>query len=168
MRIAVTDACIFIDLIELDLISDFFQLNLGLHTTVEVMNELYANQKQVLEAYQKVGRLKVHNLDEVDFSKIDNLAFPRGLSAEDRSVLYIAINLENGIVISSDKLVNKCAQSHGLECHGLLWVFNLLVSQNICSKPSALTSLRKLLAMNAMYAAPKMKMKIEEMIRGWG
>jgi predicted nucleic acid-binding protein len=115
-----------------------------------------------------VGRLKVHNLDEVDFSKIDNLAFPRGLSVEDRSVLYIAINLENGIVISSDKLVNKCAQSHGLECHGLLWVFNLLVSQNICSKPSALTSLRKLLAMNSMYAAPKMKMKIEEMIRGWG
>jgi len=167
MKIAVTDACIFIDLIELDLISDFFQLNLGFNTTVEVMNELYANQKQVLEDYQKVGKLTVHNLDEVDFSKIDNLAFPRGLSAEDRSVLYIAINLENGIVISSDKLVNKCAQSNGLECHGLLWVFNLLVSQKICSKPTALASIRKLLAMNTMYAGPKMKMKIEEMIRGW-
>jgi hypothetical protein len=132
------------------------------------MNELYANQKQVLEDYQKVGKLTVHNLDEVDFSKIDNLAFPRGLSPEDRSVLYIAINLENGIVVSSDKLVNKCAQSHGLECHGLLWVFNLLVGQKICSKPTALASIRKLLVMNTMYAGPKMKMKIEEMIRGWG
>lgn len=54
MRIAVTDACIFIDLIELDLISDFFQLELELHTTVDVMNELFQEQKQVLIAYQKV------------------------------------------------------------------------------------------------------------------
>ncbi len=34
MKIAVMDACIFIDLIELDLISDFFQLELQLHTKV--------------------------------------------------------------------------------------------------------------------------------------
>ncbi len=45
MKIAVTDACIFIDLIELDLISDFFQLDLPLHTTVEVINELFQEQK---------------------------------------------------------------------------------------------------------------------------
>ena len=41
MRIAVTDACIFIDLIELDLILDFFRLDLELHTTVEVKNALF-------------------------------------------------------------------------------------------------------------------------------
>ncbi|MEX2565820.1 MAG: PIN domain-containing protein [Cyclobacteriaceae bacterium] len=168
MRIAVTDACIFIDLIELDLISEFFCLKLELHTTVEVMNELYSSQKQVLEAYQKVGKLSVHNLDEVDFPKIDTLAFPRGLSPEDRSVLYIALNLENGTVISSDKLVRKCAQNLDLDCHGLLWVFDLLVGQKICSKPIALGYLKKLIAMNTMYAGPKMRKEIDEMIKGWG
>lgn len=168
MKIAVTDACIFIDLIELDLISDFFQLDLELHTTVEVLNELYTNQKQVLATYQKVGKLSVHNLDEVDFSRIDKLPFPRGLSPEDKSVIFIALNLENGTVISSDKLVRKCAQELDLDCHGLLWVFDLLVGQKICSRSSASASLKKLITMNTMYAGPKMKRKIEEMIRGWG
>lgn len=110
MRIAVTDVCIFIDLIELDLISDFFRLNLELHTTVEVMNELFTEQYQVLEAYQQVGKLMVHNLDAQDFLKIEALALPKGLSPEDKSVLYIAIGLENGIVISSDSLVRKCTE----------------------------------------------------------
>lgn len=51
MRVAVTDACIFIDLIELDIIGNFFQLDIELHTTVAVMNELYPEQKQVHEAW---------------------------------------------------------------------------------------------------------------------
>lgn len=90
MKIAVTDACIFIDLIELDLISDFFRLDLELHTTVEVMNELFTEQYQVLEAYQQVGKLMVHNLEVQDFLKIEALALPKGLSPEDKLVLYIA------------------------------------------------------------------------------
>lgn len=45
MKIAVTDACIFIDLIELDLVSPFFQLPVELHSTIDVINELYSDQK---------------------------------------------------------------------------------------------------------------------------
>lgn len=41
MKVAITDACIFIDLIELDIVTEFFQLKIELHTTVAVMNELY-------------------------------------------------------------------------------------------------------------------------------
>ena len=41
MKIAVTDACIFIDLIELDLVQPFFQLRVELHTTIDVINELF-------------------------------------------------------------------------------------------------------------------------------
>jgi hypothetical protein len=41
MRVAVTDACIFIDLIELEMITSFFQLDLERHTSVAVINELY-------------------------------------------------------------------------------------------------------------------------------
>ncbi|WP_197687280.1 PIN domain-containing protein [Aquiflexum balticum] len=128
MRIAVTDAGIFIDLIDLDLISDFFQLDLELHTTVEVMNELFQEQKQVLAAYQDGRKLIVRNLDDQDFSKMEKIAFPRGLSPEDRSVIYIALELGNAIVLSSDKLVRKCAESHALEYHGLLWIFDLFLT----------------------------------------
>lgn len=52
MKVAVTDACIFIDLIELDLVSSFFKLDIQLHTTVDVVNELFPEQKQILQAYE--------------------------------------------------------------------------------------------------------------------
>ncbi|WP_199856465.1 hypothetical protein [Lunatibacter salilacus] len=77
IKIAVTDACIFVDLIELDLISDFFQLELQLHTIVDVMNELFQEQKQVLVAYQKVKKLIVHILKEGDFLTMEQRAFPK-------------------------------------------------------------------------------------------
>jgi len=40
MAIAVNDANIFIDLLEIDLIDTFFELKLDLHTTNLVLNEL--------------------------------------------------------------------------------------------------------------------------------
>jgi len=56
-RIAVTDACIFIDLIELQIVTPFFQLcntplQLEIHTTLEVLDELYPEQQQILKAYE--------------------------------------------------------------------------------------------------------------------
>lgn len=167
MRIAVTDACIFIDLIELDLISDFFRLDLELHTTVEVVNELFTEQYQVLKAYQQVGKLIVHNLDAQDFLKIETLALPKGLSPEDKSVLYIAIGLENGIVITSDNLVRKCTERLKLECHGLLWVIDQFVGQGICSKSSASGSLKRLMALNKMYASGKLRKEVEDRANKW-
>ncbi|MGY6744920.1 MAG: PIN domain-containing protein [Cecembia sp.] len=167
MRVAVTDACIFIDLIELDLISDFFRLDLELHTTEEVMNELFTEQYQVLEAYQQVGKLIVHNLDAQDFLKIETLVLPKGLSPEDKSVLYIATGLENGIVITSDNLVRKCTERLKLECHGLLWVIDQFVGQGISSKSSAAGSLKRLMALNKMYAVGNLKMEIKERIFNW-
>jgi predicted nucleic acid-binding protein len=164
MRIAVTDACIFIDLIEMDLISVFFKLDLELHTTVEVMNELFLEQSQILEAYQQAGKLIVHNLNEEDFLKLDTLALPKGLSPEDKSVIYIAKFLKNGIVISSDNLVRKCAAHHNLKCHGLLWVIDRMVSQSVCSKSMVSASLKKLIALNKMYATGKLRVEIEDRI----
>ncbi len=162
MRVAVSDACIFIDLIELDLISDFFRLDLELHTTIEVMNELFSEQMQVLEAYQHVGKLIVHNLEEQDFLKIDTLALPKGLSPEDKSVLYIATSLKDGIVISSDNLLRKHAERLSLDCHGLLWVMDQMVMQGVCSKSSASGLLKRLLTLNKMYASGKLRKEIED------
>ena len=48
MKVAVTDACIFIDLLELDITSLFFRLNLEIHTTVEVVDELFSEQQEIL------------------------------------------------------------------------------------------------------------------------
>ena len=44
MKIAVTDACIFIDLCEVELTAPFFALHMEVHTSLDVFNEIYPEQ----------------------------------------------------------------------------------------------------------------------------
>lgn len=67
VKIAVTDANIFIDLYNLGLINDFFNLEFEIHTTASVLMELYKEQQEILRAYQSVGKLEIHNLKGEDF-----------------------------------------------------------------------------------------------------
>lgn len=69
-KIAVTDACIFIYLYDLQLVTLFFNLNIEVYTTSTVLYELYSEQQQILKAYHSVGRLTIHNLLEKDFLEI--------------------------------------------------------------------------------------------------
>ena len=167
MRVAVTDACIFIDLIELDMITSFFQLDLELHTTVAVINELYPEQKQILEAYGSVGKLHVHNLREDDFLEMKQIAFPRGLSQEDRSVLFLAKKLGGAIVISSDKLVRDFAGKLNLPYHGIFWILDQLVDGILISKSNAIGILTRMPQVNSMFQVTMMKKEIEKRLSLW-
>jgi rRNA-processing protein FCF1 len=126
LKIAVTDACIFIDLYDLGLVTSFFKLQIEIHTTSSVYFELYDEQQQVLTAYQSVSRLIVHNLKEEDFLQIHSEPYPKSLSETDKSVLHVANKL-NACVLSSDKTVRNCAKNKGIEYHGMIWIFDKLV-----------------------------------------
>jgi predicted nucleic acid-binding protein len=168
MRVAVTDACIFIDLIELDLISVFFQLDVEMHTSVSVMNELYQDQKQILEAYQDVGKLKVHNLQEGDFLEMGKISFPRGLSIQDRTVIYLAKKLGSALVISSDKLVRDFASSQGLPFHGIFWILDQVMDGSLLSKSKVMSILSQMPNVNSLYQGVFMKKEIEKREKVWG
>ncbi len=168
MRVAVTDACIFIDLIELDMISVFFQLDVEMHTSVSVMNEMYQDQKQILEAYQDVGKLKVHNLQEEDFLEMGKISFPRGLSIQDKTVIYLAKKLGGAMVISSDKLVRDFAGSQGLPFHGIFWILDQVMVESLLSKSKAMSILSQMPKVNSLYQAVFMKKEIEKRERIWG
>jgi hypothetical protein len=70
MAIAVNDANIFIDLFEIDLIDMFFKLNLDLHTTNLVMNELDFEQKLGLEKQVASKKLTIKKLDEKELENL--------------------------------------------------------------------------------------------------
>ncbi|MCF1752356.1 PIN domain-containing protein [Mariniradius sediminis] len=167
MRVAVTDACIFIDLIELDMITSFFQLDLELHTTVAVINELYPEQKQILEAYGSVGKLYVHNLKDDDYQEMKQISFPRGLSQEDRSVLYLAGKLGGAIVISSDRIVRDFAGRLQLPYHGIFWILDQIVASELISKAKAREILSDMPKVNAMYEATLLKNEVETRMAKW-
>jgi hypothetical protein len=60
---AVTDANIFIDLIRLDLLSPLFDLDLELHTTSFVVDELNTNQLVFLEPFINQERIFIVSIN---------------------------------------------------------------------------------------------------------
>jgi predicted nucleic acid-binding protein len=150
MKIAVTDACIFIDLIELKLTSEFFALTIEIHTSLDVINELYPDQKEILKAYQSVGKLYVHNLSSEEKIKIHNGIISKALSDNDKTVIYLADKL-NAIILSSDKAVRNFAKSKAIEYHGMLWIFDMLVELNLINSSKAIANIEFLFSRNIIY-----------------
>ena len=95
------------------------------------------------------------------------IPFPKGLSQEDKTVIYLALFLDKAMVISSDKLVRNFAANQSLECHGLVWIFDELVRQEVISKEVAASMLRNLLSLNQMYNGTLIKKEVDKKIRKW-
>jgi len=166
-KIAVTDACIFIDLYDLDLVASFFNLEIEIHTTSAVYFELYPQQQQVLKAYQSVDRLKVHNLQEKDFIEIYSEEYPKSLSETDKSVLHIA-NKINACVLSSDKTLRNCAKNKDIEYHGMIWIFDKLVETSVLTKNEAAIKLKQLVDTNFVFRNnQQLVAEIEKRLKIW-
>jgi len=167
MKLVVTDACIFIDVIELQLASEFFGLELEIHTTVDVINELFQQQQQLLRAYEQGGKLTIHTLTSTDQMAILQSNFPRALSPEDCSVIYIAQKL-NATVLSSDKPVRNHAKNLSIEYHGMFWIFDKLVEEKLLTGATATTKLKSLVQSNLIYKGNQEMLKeAEKRFRLW-
>jgi len=167
VKIAVTDANIFIDLYDLGLTKSFFNLELEIHTTSAVLFELYSEQQEILQAYQSVGRLEVHNLQEQDFIEIYNENYPKSLSEADKSVLHVA-NKINACVLSSDKTLRNCAKNKEIEYHGMIWIFDKFVETVTLTPKEAKTKLHQLVASNFLFRNnQKLVVEIEKRLKLW-
>ena len=150
MKVAITDACIFIDLIELRLTSHFFGLQIEIHTSLEVYNELYPEQQELLKAYQSIGKLIVHNITQEEKIQIQNIIFPRSLSEIDKSVIFLA-QKHNAMILSSDKAVRNFVKIRSIEYHGMLWIFDCLIEFDLITKPEAINKIQNMIANNVIY-----------------
>ena len=167
LKIAVTDACIFIDLYDLGLVAAFFNLEIEIHTTTSVYFELYPEQQQVLKAYQTVEKLLVHNLKEQDFIEIYSEEYPKSLSETDKSVLHIANKL-NACVLSSDKVLRNCAKNKDIEYHGMIWIFDRLVEASLLTPNEAANKLKQIVATNFVFRNNQPSVaEIEKRLKIW-
>jgi hypothetical protein len=168
MTIAITDACIFIDLHDLELIYAFFMLDLEIHTSLDVINELWAHQQAALSAYRSAGRLVVHNLSMADRLAILAIDHPKSLSDIDKTVLFLAEKL-GAMVLSSDKAVRQFAKKRSIPYHGLLWIFDRLVERQIVPPAIAGERLQRLMATNLVYQNnAEMMLETGKRIKMWG
>ena len=150
MRVAITDACIFIDLYDLKLTNSLFSLGLDIHTSLDVFNELYSHQQDVLLAFQSVGKLTIHNLSAEDRINIRKQNYPKALSENDKTVLFLAEKID-AMVLSSDKVVRACAKKKSIEYHGMLWIFDKLVESLLLDSSIAAAKLETLIKTNIVY-----------------
>lgn len=150
MKIAVTDACIFIDLHDLNLTNLLFSLQLEIHTSLDVFNELHIHQQNLLLAFQSIGKLTIHNILAEDRINIQKQNYPKALCENDKTVLFLAEKIK-AMILSSDKAVRNCAKKNSIEYHGMLWVFDKLIETNLLSPSQATQKLETLIKTNLVY-----------------
>jgi hypothetical protein len=150
MKVAITDANIFIDLWELGWLRQLSQLGLEVHTTTLVFMELNQEQKLALIPLIETGGLLLYELNDEEYFALEELEFPGGLSTADLSVLWYAIQKEPTapIILSGDKLIRNWCARQRIEVHGILWIFDLMLSGNLISPKEAYEKLFALMKSN--------------------
>ena len=144
MKIIVNDANILIDLVDLKILSYFFQLGFEFHTTDIILDELFEQQKEELIPYIQTGKLIVDDITDEDFVEISLIrATKPALSEQDCSAFYQA-RKENALLLTSDNTLRKYAKANQLEVHGHLWVFDNLINKSIFTGKIAMEKLQEL------------------------
>lgn len=141
-QILINDACILFDLVDLNLIDNFFRLEYSFLTTGLVIKEIKQDEQiSSVNKFISNGVLKIDNsgsMESIEFL-FDN--YP-GLSYTDSSVLELATR-SKGILLSSDKKLRNISKSKNIEVKGFLWIVYRLVETRIITVKQAKEKLKK-------------------------
>jgi rRNA-processing protein FCF1 len=161
-KILVNDSCILFDLIDLNLIENFFQLDFMVYTTQMVIEEI-ADDIQISEISKYISNGKLV-IDDIDSFENIQLLFDKlsGLSFTDCSVLELA-EREKGIIVSSDKGLRNEAQRRNLTVRGILWIIETLLKEEIITSEIALEKLKILPEINQRAPAKEISLLINKL-----
>ena len=150
--IAVSDTNIFIDLIEIGLLDEFFALPWEIHTTDMIIHELKViAQKKRVKDYHTRGILRVKGYDTKEMltlTKFHTLQRETTkVSIQDCSVWLYA--MEKGYtVLTGDAKLKNAATKTGVDVHGIIYVIDKLVDMLLISKDVAADKLEELFLLN--------------------
>ena len=148
--VVVSDTNIFIDLVNLDLLGDFFALPWDVHTTDFVMGELTDPvQKAAVTAFIKRNKLTIGQLNSEEVDIIVQRSSETGgkISITDFSVCYYS--KKNGYtLLTGDRNLLKIAINENITVHGILYLFDELVSHSILPPKLAVETLKQLRELN--------------------
>ena len=141
-NILINDTCVIFDLIDLNLIHEFFKLKYSFFSTPQVLGEIKDdNQYLTINRYVENKILSIDN--NGTFESISDLfdKYP-GLSFADCSVLELTSRID-GVLLSSDKSLRKISKNSNLEVRGVLWIIDKLVTMKIIPPEMAITKLEE-------------------------
>jgi len=160
--VAVTDANIFIDLIQTDMLLALFKLDLKIYTTQEVVDELEPSQQETIFALSSEGNISVYNLSDDELSNLSSKDFPEGLHIADRSVFLLTKNV-GGIMLSGDKKLRNFSERNGISVRGILWIYDEVYSKKLMKTDLLVERIKKLMSINKRLPIHD----CEERIRKW-
>jgi hypothetical protein len=148
MKLAVTDANIFIDLIKLQMLALLFSIDMEIHTTKEFVDQLNDEQLVNLNEFIKSKNLQVHYLSAVQLQEVHELAAPRALEIADKSVAWLSMKLA-ATVLTGDGPLRKFCQAKHLEVRGIIWLFDITIDKGLLNPLSAAEKMESLLRFNS-------------------
>lgn len=162
MKIVINDANILIDLVKLNLLNLFSQLNFELYTTDFVYEELDENQRNPISDLYANGKLNIIETTEaIDFQKISELLEnSNGLSFEDCSVWYYSEKL-CGTLLTGDGKLRKLVSKNGIEVRGMIYIFDELVKHDLLDFQQAIEKLEQLSQINDRLPKKEIQKRIE-------
>lgn len=161
--IVVSDTNIFIDLWKVDLLEVFFELPLEIHTTDFVINEFTKGDlKTKVFNFYRNNKLIIKELDEDEIEKLFLFSsHQKGLSIADCSVLLYAKENEY-VLLTGDHKLRNVATEDGVVVHGMIYVFDVLVSNKILESKEAAQFLKKLSELNSRLPMKEVENRIQK------
>jgi predicted nucleic acid-binding protein len=126
---------VFFDLYNVQVLPEFFALDLEIHTSDFVYNEiLQAEQKQVFEVFERSKKLKIISFSIEEEKQVRDFKTTLSIrSIADKTILWKALQLK-AILLTCDNKLRKEAENLSIEVHGSVWGIQQLVDQSIIGK----------------------------------
>jgi len=148
MILLVNDANILIDLLKIDLMDAFFQLKYEFHVTDLVVKEVIEDNVSEMHSYIENGRLHKKSFSFEELMEIQSLKTAhKALSIPDCSCLFHAGQL-SARLLTGEAALRKIAGENNIRVHGILWILDQLVGQEVITKKQAHDKLSELKKIN--------------------
>jgi predicted nucleic acid-binding protein len=149
MIFLVNDANILIDLLKIGLIDSFFRLEYDFQVTDMVLAEVQEDNSPDLAPFIGEGSLTkkgftFEELLQIQLLEVENAA----LSIADCSCLYYSKKI-SATLLTGDAALRRIAEQKGIPVHGMIWILDELVEEEIITKQEAREKLIELMGVNS-------------------
>lgn len=149
MKIVITDVSVFFDLYYVQVLPEFFALDIEIQTTNFVYNEI-VNQDQIEEfrVFERSKKLHVISISPEEEEEVKSMKlFRLNKSISDKSILWKAKQL-NCPLLTCDGKLRKEAESQGIIVYGSIWVIKQLIDNEIINTSQGIVVLETLKIVN--------------------
>ena len=148
MIIVVNDASILIDLMKIDLSDEFFHLPFKMHTTDIVSAEITDENARKFRQYINKKKIQIRSFSDKEMEEILRIqAENPPLSLADCSCFWLCKQL-SATLLTSDGKLRRSASEKNISVHGILWVFENLISEKEITIGEAHNKLKALMDIN--------------------